>query len=241
MERKFIEIRDGYLLKDSDKSSYEKWSLSFFHDKEIISDPMLEMTIHLDITSILQNFRQYQSRSFDASFNAFLIWCLVKSASNQKEFRYRKIEGNWFLFEHLPVYIPIAIGGDARFGNMNLQPPTKMSLKQFLSHYREELNTILEGKSRPFEVEDSKLWGLSWFVGNLPNIDFSSLSLHKSNIPSGRPLFYFGKRKEVEGKVTIPMFISFDHSNLDPLLVSQFVSDFEDRLSMESKKLRLEL
>lgn len=226
-ELDFIKNFGGKEYSYEHRSSYEKWSLDFFHDKEIVADPLLQMTLQLNLTKAVENFNLNYKKIEGASFTAFLMWHLINSTNKHPYFRYRKINEKWYIFDHLPLFSPVAIGGDLRFKDLILNPPSKYSLVDFLIYYRETLNETLNKKEEEFTAVDPTLWFNSWFVGNLPNLQFTGFTLHKSAVENGRPYFYFGKRYQQGNETMIPLLINFDHSNLDPFVISSFMEDFQ--------------
>jgi chloramphenicol O-acetyltransferase len=229
-EQAYIKRYGGRELDEAQRSGYEKWSLDFFHDKAIIADPLLQITLQVDITKALSRYREHYSDLDGASFFAYLMWHLVDTARRHPCFRYRKIAGKWYIFDEFPLVTPIAIGGDMRFIELMLEPPSQYSLEAFFNHYRNTLNQYVAEKSEPsdtFETVTPVRWLNSWFVGNLPNLQFTGFTLHKSAIDNGRPYFYFGKRYQSADLSYIPLLINFDHANLDPFLLSAFMADFQ--------------
>ncbi|WP_109620976.1 CatA-like O-acetyltransferase [Sediminitomix flava] len=223
-----LEKYEGKALTENDISSYEKWSLNFFHEPQIVREPYLQMTLQLDVTEALKVYKQKYAGHKEASFTAYLMWHLVQTQKAHPYFRYRKIEDKWYIFENLPVFAPIAVGGDKRFSDIVLENPLYLSCEDFFKAYREQIYLKKEGQD--FSPIDEKVWQIAHFVGNLPNLQFTGFTLHMSAINSGRPYFYFGKRYVQEGKTQIPLLVSFDHANLDPFVLSAFIADFEQSI-----------
>ena len=46
----------GKNVKDMDLGEWEAWALDFFHNKDFIKDPWLQITIRLDITEARNNY-----------------------------------------------------------------------------------------------------------------------------------------------------------------------------------------
>lgn len=227
-----LEKFGGKKLIMNEISSYEQWSLNFFHQKDIVREPNLQMTLQLDITKGI-SFYDEQLKSLEgSSFTAYLMWCLVESMKKHPYFRYRKIEGEWYVFDNLPVFAPIAVGGPTRFTEIIVEDPAISPIATFFINYRSCVEAAFnrEGDFAPLPV---LVWATAHFIGNLPNLKFSSFQLHSSALDSARPYFYFGKRYQEGGQTMIPLSITFDHSNLDPFVLSAFMEDFEKTLSQE--------
>ncbi|BDD11586.1 hypothetical protein FUAX_40180 (plasmid) [Fulvitalea axinellae] len=231
-EKEQHEKYEGKELKEGDVSQYERWALDFFHQKEFVQEPILQMTLQLDITEAYRTYSEKYKDNPDASFTAYITWYLIQTQAAHPYFRYRKIDGTWYIFANLPVFMPVAIGGEARFGQILLENPVKMTLNEFFASYRKDIDRALLGEV--FETLDEWTWANSHFVGNLPNLQFSGFQLHTPKDKSGRPFFYFGKRYTQEGKTMIPMLLAFDHSNLDPFVISSFMEDFQKRIDTDA-------
>ncbi|MCG8474912.1 MAG: CatA-like O-acetyltransferase [Cytophagales bacterium] len=218
----------GRKLSESELSSYEQWSLQFFHQKEFVQEPMLQMTLQLDIT---EAYARYQARSKEipeASFSAYLIWHNIQAQKNHPYFRYRKIEDEWYIFDNLPIFFPVAVGGEARFSEVVIDNPAEDTLEMFFASYRRHVEASKNRKE--FKALPPLVWANLHFIGNLPNLQFTGLQIHTPAEKCGRPYFYFGKRYKSEGRMKIPMLIAFDHSNLDPFVISAFMEEFEHRI-----------
>lgn len=222
----------GKKIDMKEVSSYEQWSLDFFHQKEIVREPNLQMTLQVDITKGYQYYSSSLKKHEGASFTAYLMWALVEAMKKHPYFRYRKIENEWYIFDNLPVFSPIAVGGDKRFTEIIVNDPAISSVEQFFKNYRAcvEYAFNREGDFSPLPV---LVWATAHFIGNLPNLQFTSFQLHSSALDSARPYFYFGKRYQQGNQSLIPLSITFDHSNLDPFVLSSFMEDFEKVLNQE--------
>ena len=224
-ELAFIERYNGRKLTEEEKITYEKWSLNFFHQPNVVQEPYLQMTLQVDITRALENYAANFKHIEGASFTAYLMWHVVQAGKKHPYFRYRKIQDEWYIFDELPLYAPIAVGGDARFADLKLEPFVNITLEDFFPIYRNTQNQLFAQKE--FLPLSPIYWQNAWFIGNLPNLQFTGFQLHTSAIKNGRPFFYFGKRYLQGGKQMIPLLIAFDHSNLDPYVLSAYMDDFQ--------------
>ncbi|MEL6535496.1 MAG: CatA-like O-acetyltransferase [Bacteroidota bacterium] len=225
----FLDRYAGRKLDMDSLSSYEQWALPFFHQQDVVKEPHLQMTLQLDITEALAYYRAEVKGMPGATFTAYLIWHLSQTTSRHPCFRYRCIEGEWYVLDNLPVFTPIAIGGDARFSETLLENVIPSTLAEFFPYYQGQLT---KGRSREdFQPLSNLEWGGALFVGNLPNLQFTGFTLHMSAFHMGRPYFYFGKRYTQQERDFIPMLITFDHANLDPFVLSSFMEDFEGSIA----------
>ncbi|NME68068.1 CatA-like O-acetyltransferase [Flammeovirga aprica] len=216
----------GKKLKMDEVSSYEQWSLDFFHQKEIVREPNLQMTLQVDITKGYQFYKENLKQYEGASFTAYLMWALVEAMKKHPYFRYRKLDDEWYVFDNLPVFSPIAVGGETRFTEIIVEDPALSTVEEYFKNYKKCLDYAFnrDGNFEPLPV---LVWASTHFIGNLPNLQFTSFQLHASALDSARPYFYFGKRYQQGEQLLIPLSITFDHSSLDPYVLSAFMADFE--------------
>ena len=226
--------RYGGRKLDLDKlTTYEQWSLPFFHQQEYVREPYLQLTLQLDITEALAHYRATCKEVPGATFTSYLMWHLSQTTRRHPCFRYRVLDGEWYIFDNLPIFTPVAIGGDARFSETLLEEVMDRPVNEFFAHYQEQLH---EARTRTtFQPLPHLIWGTALFVGNLPNLQFSGFTLHTSATQMGRPFFYFGKRYEQADKTFIPLLVTFDHANLDPFVLSAFMEDFEASIAGKSE------
>ncbi|ANQ51401.1 hypothetical protein MY04_4057 [Flammeovirga sp. MY04] len=223
------ELLDRFGGKKIDKaslSSYEQWSVDFFHQKDIVREPNLQMTLQLDITEGYTYYQDQLKEKDGASFTAYLMWCLVKTMDKHPYFRYRKLGNEWYIFDNLPTFSPIAVGGDKRFSEIMVEDPINSTIEEYFVNYRRGVDKAFSTDG-DFEPLPPLVWASAHFIGNLPNLQFTSFQLHQSALDSARPYFYFGKRYQKHTQMLIPISITFDHSNLDPFVLSAFMEDFD--------------
>ncbi len=216
---------DGKKLDVSLLSQYENWALNFFHNKEFITNPNLELNLTLDLTLAEKNYRDVFSKDKGASFSAFLIYALMQTCKKYPAFSYRQINGAWYEFKNLPVFIPVAVGGKERFKDFIIENVMNLSWQEFVAIYRDNINRC-QCEDSGYHPGDPENWHMAFFVGNLPNIHFNSISLHQSSRFSGRPMFYLGQRILQDDKLLVPFYAMFSHANADPFIFDLFLKDF---------------
>ena len=58
----------GKKVSEMDLGEWESWALDFFHNKDYIKDPWLQITIRLDITKARENYlSNYKSTQFSSA------------------------------------------------------------------------------------------------------------------------------------------------------------------------------
>lgn len=215
----------GKNVKDMDLGEWEAWALDFFHNKDFIKDPWLQITIRLDITEARNNYLSNYKPVVGASFTAFLTWNLVRAMNKHPWSRTRKINGEWYCFDNLPLFFPVAVGGSKRFYEPVIYNSSICDWEGFCKSWKQAVSG-----GNPNKL-DHGIWSLAHFIGNLPNLDFTAFTLHKGVDDTARPFFYFGKRTEFNGQYTIPLSINFDHANADPFVINQLIETYKEVLA----------
>jgi chloramphenicol O-acetyltransferase type A len=161
------------LLDDAAKEGYLSWSLDFFTNPDVIQVPYLDITLQLDVTTAYQ---QYQATpTTGATFFSFLTWHLLQTLKNHSNFHLRLVQDQWFILDNPPVVIPVAVAGSDRFREMVLENISYSSYPEFILQYRQKLDSIRSNRGQKITPET---FLLSCFLGNLPNLQFTGLTLH---------------------------------------------------------------
>lgn len=216
----------GRTLKEEELSHYVNWAMDYFHDENHVTDPYLTMTLNLDLTQARSVYENSYKAVEGASFQAYLVWNLSRALQKEWTFSTRNIDGTWYLFNNLPIFTPIAVGGDLRFKDVIIENSTELSWIEFAQAYRNEINN----ENAQLEILPQKVWALCPFIGNLPNMNFTSFQVHRNRLKTGRPLFYFGKRVQTADSLFVPLSISIDHANADPFVLDRLISSFQSYL-----------
>lgn len=217
----------GSKIKPDQLSKYQQWAFSFFHNEEIVREPNLSMTLNLDLTEARGVYERSFKNTEGASFQAYIVWNLVKALSLEWTFSTRQINQEWYLFKNLPVYFPIAVGGENRFQDVIINDPIFMDWITFSQVYRDSIDNAEKdvGSLPPIT------WSIAHFIGNLPDLNFTSFQIHRGILQAGRPIFYFGQRQNFQQRLTVPWSITFDHANADPYLLSQLMRTYQKLLT----------
>jgi chloramphenicol O-acetyltransferase type A len=213
------------LLTEQEKQGYLNWSLDFFTDPNILQVPCLDITLQLEVTNA---YKIYQDNPQEgATFFSFLTWHLLQTFKNHFWFNLRLVNHQWYVLDNPPVTIPVAVGGQDRFWELILENTSQINYSNFISQYRQKLNQIREGKG---QRADAQTFLLSCLVGNLPNLQFTGLTLHWRNSEIiGQPSFYFGKRYENNQQLFIPLAVKLHHACTDPFVLDLLIQDFQQR------------
>lgn len=213
-----IQKYSGVKLDLAQMSAYDQWALKLFRDPQIIQNPNLSVTTQLDITDAYSKFQS----DGGAGFSSFLTWSLCRAIQAESCLNYRFLNGAWYAFDELPVFIPIATNDERRFGRIHVVAPGGMTWKEFSHYYQSELNDIRNKTERPISVGPEEFF-ISNQIGTLPDLQFTSWNFHTFAQNTGRQCVYFGKRNVVEGKLMIPFHITMDHANADPVVLNRLM------------------
>jgi chloramphenicol O-acetyltransferase type A len=202
--------------------------MSYFIDKKLVKQPRVNITMTLDITDAYYAFKERANQG--DTFTGYLTWGLLASLQIHPHFSWRTINGKWYAFNDLPLFIPVATGlSGNRLASVIINHVSEMDWGTFSEKYHHEIENARHGWTNPFT--DVLHWSVYYIIGNLPSITFTSLTIHESGIETARPIFYLGRRYEHQSKFFIPFTIQFHHATLDPILVDAFLTDFLNQLS----------
>lgn len=181
-------------------------------------EPAYCITLELDITNFKNKVKEQ-----NLSFTLAMIFAVSKCANEIEEFRYRFLDGEVVLFDHI----------DTAFTYMNneteLFKVVNVPLLDTISDYVElALTTANEQKE--------------YFTGPLGNdvFQFSPIPwvtyTHKSHTNSGKkdnatPLFDWGKYFTRDGKIMMPFSVQAHHSFVDGLHVGKLADKLQTYLN----------
>jgi len=228
-----IEAFGGTRVDPSKLTRYENWAMGLFHDKRYVADPNLEMTLQLNITEASKRYEESYARVPGASLTAYLKWTLLRTMVKHPCFSYRDLDGQWYGFDRLPLFFPVATGTKERFQEVLIEDACSLDWETFCAKYRERVDKAVSGGAS-YEPIPYETWNVAHFIGNLPDLQFTALHLHSPSVQAGRPVFYFGKRYRNAEGLFVPLYVLFDHSNLDPVVINLFLKDFEQNAAERS-------
>ncbi len=223
-----MSIPDKYepeLIDARTKQGWLNWSLDFFCDPNILQVPYLDITIQLDVTEAYAAYKA--NRVPGSTFFAFLIWHLAQTLVAHPSFNMRFIENQWYLLKNPTILIPVAVGGKERFCEVVLENVSKISYEEFVPQYRTQVERARNGGGKRTDFQS---FCLSHFLGNLPNLQFTGLTLHwVRDGMVGQPFFYFGKRYELRNSLFIPFAAKLHHGCADLFVLDLLLEDFQKR------------
>jgi chloramphenicol O-acetyltransferase type A len=221
-------IHDKYqprILEWEAKEGYLNWSLNFFTDSGVIQCPYVDITIQLDVTDAYKSYKLGFTEG--ETFFCFLIWNLIQTLKNHVHFNLRFVQNQWLILDNPPVVVPVAVGGKQRFWEILLENVSQISYQEFVAQYRHKLDEARSEKGSRVKSED---FLLSCFLGNLPNLQFTGLTLHwRHSEIVGQPYFYFGERYWQNDRLFIPFAAKLNHACNDPFVLDLLIQDFKKR------------
>ncbi|MBP0020395.1 MAG: hypothetical protein J7647_22935 [Cyanobacteria bacterium SBLK] len=228
----FFERYEVVPLKlDEQIGDYQSWALDYFTNPTLAPVPYIDITVQLDISSAVKTWQENLSRS-KGTLTAWLIWNLLQSLKEFSCFQWRYINNQWFEVQNPPLFSPIAVARADRFVNLVLEHPFKMTWQEFAGTWVDLKQRIqLEGS---FKTQDTSAFGFSQFIGNLPNLNFTSLTLHQ---PASfcQNFFYFGARHCDPLDITLmPLAAKIHHSSCDPYMLDLLLKNYLQRLNATS-------
>lgn len=215
-------------VNPADLPGWLGWSLDFFGN-DGGQNPHVDLTLQLDVSAGWQRYEAARATGGpSASFFAFLLWHLAQTLADHPSFNLRKLGAQWVRLDNPPLFVPVAVGGDARFQSLVLEDVYGQDYESFLAAYAERL-ALARSPDAPSSEAD--IFTLAHFVGNLPNLRFTGLTLHwRPDQMVGQSFFYFGQRYQDGERMLIPLSARLHHACTDPFVLDHLLADFSRRL-----------
>ena len=209
-------------LSVEERQGWLDWSLDFFTNPRYSQDPWLDLTLTLDLTAAWR--RHDAQRGQGGTFFAWLSWSLLQTLPRHPAFLLRQLEGAWWIVQNPPLVVPVAVGGRQRFVELVLPDGIGSSWASFAQRYDAQLAQLRAGV---VQRADWSAYNLGLFMGNLPNLPFTALTLHHhgSDVP-GRCSFYAGQRQWQGERLLMPLAVKLHHATADPWVLDQLLADW---------------
>ena len=215
------------LKLDEHVGEYQAWALDYFTNPDLVPVPYIDITVQIDISPAVTTWQEKLSR-LKGTLTAWLTWNLLQSLKEFSCFQWRYINDQWFEVENPPLFCPIAVDRADRFVNLVLEHPFQMTWQEFAEAWIDLKQRMQQEGS--FKIKDTSVFGLAQFIGNLPNLHFTSLTLHQ---PASfcQHYFYFGARKrDAQGSTMMPLAAKLHHSSCDPYIFDLLLENYLQRL-----------
>ena len=219
------------------QGSWLSWSLGFFTEP-VLQNPYLDVTLQQDVTAAYAAYQASKDEfAGQGTFFAYLVWHLAQTLAAHPSMNLRWIDGHWYLLRNPSIFIPVAIGGKERFRGMVLDDVYQQSYPDFVDNYARQLQQARQPEVR--QNDTSEVFRYAQFMGNLPYLRFSGLTLHwRPDQMVGQSYFYFGQRCRDGDRLMIPLAAKLHHACTDPLMLNELLSDFAKRFSANASPTR---
>ena len=206
------------------------WSLGFFTEP-VLQNPYLDVTLQHDVTAAHAAYQASKGEFGErGTFFAYLVWQLAQTLAAHPSMNLRWVDGSWYLLRNPPIFIPVAIGGKERFRGMALDDVYQQRYPEFLDNYLHQLQQARQSEVK--QASTSEVFRYAQFIGNLPYLRFSALTLHwRPDQMVGQSYFYFGQRYPQQDRLMIPLAAKLHHACTDPLMLNELLNDFANRFS----------
>ena len=194
-------------------------------------NPQVSITAEIECTEAYND-----SKLNGTSFFKKYVYAILRSVNEIKELRYRieNIEGEdkVVLYDHISLVTPIQTGNNGEFTSIRV--PYHLTYEKFTS-VMDEIIASLEGEEPEpyFQEADAESRGFTDLVvvSALPDLHFTSVTATQScSYGSRKPLINVGKAVMKNGKMMMPVAISFHHGLCDGFHISRFYRLVEEYL-----------
>ncbi|NQS92594.1 MAG: chloramphenicol acetyltransferase [Chloroflexi bacterium] len=178
--------------------------------------PYFSLCADMDITTFLPLIREN-----NISFTAAVMYLVARAANGIPEFRQRVREGN--PVEHEVVHPSAAILSKNNlftFCTVIYEP----GFKEFTQKAAEEIRRIKTEPTLEEKIQDDSML----FMTSIPWVSFTSLTHPVKLSPADSvPRFAWGKFREEEGKIMMPLSVQGHHAVMDGLHAGLFYEEFK--------------
>lgn len=194
-------------------------------------NPQVSITAEIECTEAYNDSKQNGT-----SFFRKYVYAILRSVNEVKELRYRieNIDGEdkVVLYDRISLVTPIQTGKNGEFTSVKV--PYHITFEKF-NTVMDEVVAALEGEEPEpyFQEADAEARGFTDLVvvSALPDLHFTSVTATQScSYGSRKPLINVGKAVMKEGKMMMPVAISFHHGLCDGYHISKFYNLVEEYL-----------
>ncbi len=194
-------------------------------------NPQVTVTADVDCSQAF-----YSCKESNTSFFRKYLYAILRSVNDIKELKYRieTVEGEEVvvLYEKISVLTPIQTGKNGEFTTIKV--PYHLTFEKFNKVMDETISQMDNAEHQPYFIEqDAEAKGFldMVLVSALPNLHFTSITCTQSCSHGARkPIINVGKAVLKEGKMMMPIAISFHHGLCDGYHISRFYNKVEEYL-----------
>ncbi len=195
-------------------------------------NPQVTITADVDCTAAYRSCKEDNT-----SFFRKYLYAVLRSVNDVKELRYRieQINGEEkvVLYDKISVLTPIQVGDNGEFTTVKI--PYHLTFEKFNKVMDEAIALLDKDVPDPYYIEsDAEMRGICDLVvvSALPELNFTSVTATQScRYGSRKPLINVGKAVMKEGKMMMPVAISFHHGLCDGYHISKFYKNVEEYLN----------
>lgn len=181
-------------------------------------EPAFCVTFELDITNFL---KEVKVKGY--SFTMSLIYMVTKCANNIEEFRYRFVDGQVVLFDHIDTAFTYIDKETELFKVVNV--PMKETAEDYV-------RTALKAAREQKEYFTGPLGNDVFQFSPFPWVSYTHIShTNSGNKENATPLFDWGKFFERDGKILLPFSVQAHHSFVDGIHVGKLADLLQDALN----------
>lgn len=196
-------------------------------------NPQVCVTADVECTAAYQDCKEKKT-----SFFRKYVYAILRSVNDIKELRYRieKVDGEEkvVLYDRISLLTPVKINSTGDFTTIKV--PYHLTFEKFNSVMDEILNSLDKDVAEPYYIEadaDKKGFTDMVLVSALPDLNFTSITPTQScSYGSRKPIINVGKAVMKEGKMMMPVAISFHHGLCDGFHISKFYKQVEEYLKV---------
>lgn len=185
----------------------------FFKD---FDEPFFGVCIDIDCTIAYR-----KAKEKNCSFFLYYLYKSLMAANQTEPFRYSIENGKVFIYDTIDA-APTIGRPDGTFGFANIRYSEDFDL--FLKEASEEIEKV-RNSSHLIPASSSEY---AIHYSSLPWIDFTSFSHARMfSRKDSSPKITFGKIKETDGKITMPVAIHVHHALMDGFHLGEFIALFQ--------------
>ena len=194
-------------------------------------NPQVTITADVDCSQAY-----YSCKESNTSFFRKYLYAILRSVNDIKELKYRieTVEGEEVVvhYEKISVLTPIQTGPNGEFTTIKV--PYHLTFEKFNKVMDETIAHIDTDGNQPYFIEqDAEAKGFldMVLVSALPDLNFTSITCTQScSHGSRKPIINVGKAVLKEGKMMMPVAISFHHGLCDGYHITRFYKKVEEYL-----------
>ncbi len=194
-------------------------------------NPQVCITAEIDCTSAYEDCKENKK-----SFFRKYVYAILRSVNDIKELKYRievkDGEEQIVLYDKISLLTPIKINKTGEFTTIKV--PYHLTFEKFNAVIDELIKELDENSADPYYIEeDVEKRGFCdvVLISALPDLHFTSISPTQScKWGSRKPIINVGKAVMKEGRMMMPVAISFHHGLCDGFHISNFYKKVEEYL-----------